>query len=145
MPPVPAAGNRDNIYLPVKNNQTFKEGAFVVLDGTPEVNECGADPASIYGIASGGCASAGVTRDPQDTTKVIVHKAFEGQKFWMDGSSNPAITDVGVSYGIAKDADGYWYVDKTDAVNTRVYVHQVDLDMNRFLVSILAANRQVAP
>ena len=139
IPAVAAAGNRDNIQLPLAAGQTFKTGSFVVYTAGA-IQECGADPASIYGISTG---VAGM--NPVDPAKCIVYKAFEGQKFWMQASSDPAAANRGVSYGVAKDADGIWYVDFTDTVATRVYVHDVDTDTKRVLVSVLEANRQVAP
>lgn len=141
IPCTPAAGNRDNIFLPLAAAQTFKVGAAIFLDGSGNVNECGADPASIYGFSAGAA-----TKDPQDPTKNICYKAFEGQKFWLQCSANPVAANRAINYGITKDADGIWYVDFTKTAGTaRVYVHDIDTDTNRVLVSVLAANRQVAP
>lgn len=128
--------------LPLAAAQTFLTGAFVVRDGSGNIAECGADPASIYGLAA---EPAG--KEPVDAAnKIIVEKATEKAKWWMPCSANPTAANSGVSYGITKGADGYWYVDfaKT-AASARVYVHQVDTDTNRVEVSVLAANRQVAP
>lgn len=129
----------DAIELDTKSGSTFKRGALVLLDGSEDVDECGADPAAILGVAA-------YPGDAADfTTKMLVFKASEGQKFWMSGSSNPAKSNINQSYGVAKDGDGIWYVDLTDGGNTRVYVHDVDTDRNLFKVSVLAANRQAAP
>ena len=148
MPRVPAiasAGHRDAEYLPVDAAATFKVGAAVVLDAQKELTECGADPASIYGFSLTE-VNAGVSKDPQDTTKALVMKAIEGEKFWMAASSDPVeATHRNNSYGLAKDADGIWYVDFTDTVATRVYVHRVDVDRKMVEVSVLAANRQLPP
>lgn len=143
MPRVPAtqsAGRRDNIQLPIKAGQTYKTGAFVFLDATPELNECGADPASIYGISE---EPAG--KNPVDATKGIVGRATEAARWWIQCSADPVAANLGILYGIAKDADGIWYCDFTDVVNTRVYVHQVDVDTKRVEISVKEANRQVAP
>jgi len=127
--------------LPLAAAQTFKIGAAVLMDGSQNIAECGADPASIYGFAAGAA-----TKDPQDATKQIVYKAFEGQKFWMQTSVAPAASNRGVNYGITKDADGIWYVDFTKTAGVaRMYVHDIDTDTVRVLVSVLAANRQIAP
>lgn len=148
MPRVPAiesAHHRDAEYIIVAAAATFVAGAAVVLDGSKQVTECGADPASIYGFALFG-ATAGVSKDPQDPTRVLVAKAIEGEKFWMQCSSAPSeATHRNNSYGIAKDADGIWYVDFTDVVNTRLFVHRVDVDRAMVEVSVLAANRQIPP
>lgn len=148
MPRVPAiasAGHRDAEWLPVDAAASFKVGAAVVLDAQKELTECGADPALIYGFALTE-VTAGVSKDPQDTTKAHVIKMIEGEKVWMQCSSDPAeATHRNNVYGIAKDADGIWYVDFTDVVNTRVYVHRVDVDRKMVEVSVLDANRQIAP
>lgn len=140
VPLVAAAGNRDNIQLPLAASQTYKTGSACFMNGSGLMQECGADPASIYGFSTGEA-----TKNPVDPTKGIFYKAFEGQKFWAPCSSDPTSANRGVNYGLAKDADGIWYVDFTDVANTRVYVHEVDTDTKRVLFSVLAANRQVAP
>lgn len=125
----------------MKVGETFTEGAFVVLDGTPEVTECGADPASILGIALHANPAVG----DWNYREVLVAKATEDARFWLQGDDDPVAANVGTSMSIAVDGDGIWYVDGTDAVNTRVYVHEVDLVRKLYKVSVLAANRQVAP
>lgn len=143
MPRVPAvqsAGRRDNIQLPIKTGETYLTGALVVLDGTPELTECGADPASIYGVSE---EPAG--KNPVDATKGIVGRATEQARWWFPCSAAPAAANVGVEYGVAKDANGIWYVDFTDVVNVAVYVHQVDTDTSRVEVSFIESVRQVAP
>ncbi len=139
-PATPAAGDRRVEQFPLHAAQTFKLGAAVYLDATPDVNECGDDPATILGFAT-----EPATKDPESSAVVLVAKCEEGRRFWMSGSSNPAATDVNLTYGIDSDADGIWVVDKTETTNTRVYVHQVDLTRNLFLVSVLEAYRQTAP
>lgn len=120
-------------------SQTFKLGAAVLVDGSQNIAECGADPAAIKGfVAHPAGKNIPATED-------LVWVASEGQKFWMSGTSNPVKANINQSYGIVKDADGIWIVDITDTVATRLYVHNVDLDRNLFLVSVLAANRQSAP
>jgi hypothetical protein len=119
--------------------QTFKMGAAVLLDASEDIAECGADPAAILGFA----AHPATKNIP--ATKDLVWKASEGQKFWMAGSSNPVKANINQLFGIVKDADGIWIVDITETVNTRVYIHNIDLDRNLFLISVLAANRQAAP
>ena len=126
--------------LPLAAAQTFLIGAFVLRDGSGNIAECGADPASIYGIAEEGAG-----KEITDATKVIVQQATEQTRWWMQCTSNPTSANSGINYGVVKGADGIWIVDFTDVVNTRVYVHQVDTDTNRVEVSILAANRQSAP
>lgn len=140
IPATIAAGRKDNVQLPLAASQTFKTGALVVRDGSGNIAECGADPATIFGWALGEA-----TKNPVDSTKQIVCRATEESRAWMQASADPTSANSGVSYGVAKDADGIWYVDFTDTTATRVYVHEVDTDTKRVLVSVLAANRQSAP
>ena len=138
----------------IKAAEAWALGAAVVLDATPELTECGADPLVILGFAEEPVFAGDRAGDRKGTTTgnlagfslgASVAIAEEGRKFWLDGDNDPVAGDVNQSYGIAVDGDGVWYVDGTDAVNQRVYVHDVDLDTKRYLVSVLAANRQVAP
>lgn len=140
IPATQSAGRRDNIMLPLAASQTFKTGAFVYMDGSGNITECGADPATIYGLSE---EPAG--NEVTDGTKILVGRATEEARWWIQCTSAPAAANRGVSYGIVKGSDGVWLVDFTDTTNTRVYVHQVDTDTNRVEISVLAANRQIAP
>lgn len=121
--------------------QTFLLGAAVLLDGSNNVAECGVDPAAILGFA----AHPAGKNIPN--TEDLVWRASEGQKFWMSGAAGaPVKANINVSYGITKGADGIWQLDTAKtAGSARLYVHNIDLDRNLFLVSVLAANRQTAP
>lgn len=120
--------------------QSFKLGAAVVLDASKLVTECGADPALIYGFAG---HPAGKNVPP---TTDIVFKAWEGQKFWMSGTTAFVYADNSKQYGITKDANGIWQIDRAKTGATeRVYIHYVDLERNLALATVIAANRQVAP
>ena len=142
IPCTPASGRyASNIQLPLAAAQTFVTGAAVLRDGSGNITECGADPASIYGFSSGKA-----TKNPVDPTKTIIYPATESETFWFACNVAPTAANSGINYGITKDADGIWYVDFTKvAGSARVYVHEVDTDTNRVRVSVLAANRQVAP
>lgn len=139
-PALPAyAADQPTEEMTIAAAQTFKMGAAVLLDANEDVAECGADPAVIRGFA----AHPANLHIP--ATKCLVWKASEGQKFLMAGTAAPVKANINQVYGIVKDADGIWVVDVSDTTNTRVHVHQIDTDRNLFLVSVLAANRQVAP
>lgn len=131
----PNIGHRIRQY-PLADGAEFTEGAAVVLT-TGEVDECGADPALILGFA---LHDAGADPDP---SAILVALADANATFIMQGTSAPALTDVGVQYGIAKHADGQWIVDKTDVVAVRVIVEKVYLDREQFEVRVLPANRQL--
>lgn len=131
--------HRKIMQYTVDSAATFKDGAAVLLASDEEIEECGADPAAILGFAA-----EEATKDPE-TGKVLVHVADELCTFWMEGDNDPVAGDLNQTYGIAKDADGIWYVDGTDTTNTRVYVHDIDIPRKLYRVSVLAANRQAAP
>lgn len=127
--------------------EAWKLGAAVVLAGAPaKLVECGADPALIVGFAQAEVLAG-------DLIGELAGKGFqcpvavvgEDKKFWMSATSDPADANLNIAYGIVADGDGIWVVDFTDVVNTRVYVHKVDVDRKLVLVSVLAANRQIAP
>lgn len=126
----------------------FTEGAFVVI-AAGEVDECGANPAEILGVAlhaSGVLPFDGEEHGYSFEGKVLVAVAKSKSTFIMQGSAAPAATDEGVAYGITKDADDVWYVDKAKTgANARVIVERVFVGRNRdqYEVSILPANRQM--
>lgn len=138
VPGTPAVADHDFIRLPLAAGQTFLNGALVVLDASKNVTECGADPASIYGMAL-----EPANKDPEGAY-CIVAPAIEGKFFWMPCSSAPAQANVSKNYGVVKDADGIWCVDFTDTTNTRVFVHEVTVDNQMARVSVMAANRQIS-
>lgn len=143
MPIISTAKSRQNQAYDLTAAQNFKGGSAVLLTGIQEISECGTDPALILGFSVGPTHGlAGQAADPE--AKILVHKAGEGQKFWGDFSVAPLKSDIGVSYGITRDADGFWYVDKAKtAGSARVFIHQVDTDTNRVEFSVLIANRQI--
>jgi hypothetical protein len=142
IPGIVSVKRSDAIMLPLAAAQTFLTGAFVLRDGSGNIAECGADPASIYGLSM---EPAG--KEPTDAVnKVLVQQCTEMTRFWMPCSAAPVAANSGINYGITKGADGYWYVDFAKTAGTaRVYVHQVDTDTARVEISVLAANRQSAP
>lgn len=138
MPAFPAYPNLRKVIrrYPLATGQTFLEGAAVVL-AAGAVSECGADPAAILGFA---LHDAGA--DP-DTDEILVALASGESTFAMQGTSAPVAGDIGAEYGIVKDADGVWVVDKAETVNTRVVVEKIFTDRAQFEVRVLAANQQL--
>lgn len=136
------------LTAPIATGATFKAGALVLRDNDGKFSECGADPALVGGIALHAVADA----NPADTFgKVVplVTVAASDQEFRGTFEGTWAADDVGKSYGVVLDATGFWTVDKTDTVNTRVRITGVedgvavgDVNVPVTFV-ILPANRQV--
>jgi hypothetical protein len=135
--------------VPEKAGAAFKVGAPVV--GTAGfVDECGADPVSILGIAT----KAGQLGGTDGAKTNTVHLAAPGTLFVGNlddgaGSQVSAVADRFKLYGIAKHAGtGKWYVDKTDTTATRVRIWEFwDEDamgdtMARVVFCFLTANFQ---
>ena len=142
------------LALPVKTGQTFKRLALVVLDGDGLLTECGADPASILGVALQG-AFTGPGYDAANTPTVITGRSNEcsvaiandATVFSCRGVNGgtdpvtPTATMVNEDYGVVKVGDD-WCLDLADAVATRAKIVDIDIDNKVFFVKILEANRQ---
>ncbi len=116
-------------------------GGIVELDGTPEVVAAiGTDPTPILGIA----LQPGNV-DPFPTKILVALADSEKARFWFSGSSDPVAANIGEDYGVIEDSDGIWTLDITETTNVRLFVHNIDLERNLFLVSVLEADRQLAP
>lgn len=120
-------------------SQTPVDGEGVLLV-SGLISVVGADPALILGFATA-VEPDSLTFDPYDGD-VLVWVAYPGSTFWLKGTSNPVVANVGAKFGITADT-GVAQVDITDTVNTRLLVEDIDTDWNMFEVSILAANRQL--
>jgi len=130
----------------VAAGEAWAKGALVLLDASEDLIEAGADPATILGWAMVPVTAGDLIGEMAGLgLGASVYVAEEGRKAWMSGDNDPVKADINQSYGVVVDADGIWTVDGTETVNTRVYVHQIDLTLNLYLVSILAANRQAVP
>jgi hypothetical protein len=118
---------------------TYTIGACVMLAADEEVEECGADPAAILGVA---LHDAGT--HPMPGRCLVAVASSEHQTYFFSGTRDPLLTDRNQKYGLVKDADNNWVVDLTDTTATRVYVKDVDLTRALYHVTILEANRQSA-
>jgi hypothetical protein len=112
--------------FPVLAAQTFIAGALVVLaSGT--IAECGADPASVLGIAlapaSVGLASAGSI---YGGTNIPVFVISPNDVIVMGSSTTPVFaTHVGTAYGIVKSTN--WLVDVSEVAATRIIPVEVSV------------------
>jgi hypothetical protein len=111
--------------FPEAANQVFEMGAPCVLTGG-YLTECGADPASICGVAT----REGQNGATSGAKRQVVNLAVPGSLFrgYIDtsaaeGTGVTAAANLGKAYGIAKNAaTGKWYVDNNDVANDRVIV-----------------------
>lgn len=101
----------------------FEVGALLLVDGSGNYAECGADPASIAAVSETGAGS--------DTGG---YNRFSSKSFPPGRMQGTAVKNMlfraryvgtlpaadGGAYGVVRDTDAYWKVDFTDVVATRV-------------------------
>jgi hypothetical protein len=151
LPVLPTAWTRDNLLIQTAASPVFLQGAPLLLTAGVAA-EAGANPALIAGFAAEPGTGARLTVVLPDTTHSLMHRATEGNRFWITTTSDgttlqaPVQADVGATFGITKGTDGIWTLDRSkNAANQRVFVHQIDAGRFCAEVSVLAANRQLAP
>lgn len=129
-------------YTP-DGSATFTANELVYFDtSTQTMKVCGADPSLIAGLAVGGGSST--TTGAQlfsEQAKISVYRLQSDTVVSMSSSTTPAVTHIGVLYGIAATS-GVWQVDTSDTSNTRVIVVDVDITNGIFYVNFIAANLQ---
>lgn len=129
---------------PLATGEVPRANDIVHLNASGEVvRTVSADPTPILGLCEDNA-------DPNSNGPMgLVHEGFVSVTVFtndlilaMEGSRAPLATDVGVAYGIARDADGVWTVDATETINTRVHVVDYDAGRNLWFVKVLEAHRQ---
>lgn len=112
----------------LKSAATFLLHALVKLT-SGEVEESGADPSAVLGIAADptsqalpGFVSGGVLGL---SSKIGVYVADEDIEFSWPCTSNPADANVGVAYGVVKTSN-VWYIDLTETSATVVKITRLD-------------------
>lgn len=124
-PPFLRPGNQDSSVLQFKpaGAATFKAGALVVYaTGSDDIDECGADPALILGIALSDAAAKTIYANGKIPVMVLDPTMVVG----LSSATTPTeavVLDVG--FGIEKT--GFWRIDITDTTATRVQVLEVDI------------------
>lgn len=116
----------------------FKAGALVVYStSTDDIDECGADPTLILGIAL--CDAASKTIYPGNKIPVLVLDPT--MVVGLSSATTPVEADVlDAGFGIEKTT--FWRLDHTDTSNIRVQVVEVDIPNGIFWVRFVAANLQ---
>jgi hypothetical protein len=125
-------------YTPGTGANAFVYGDFVILNGV-EARVAGADPAAILGISEVNSEDAKLLTA---NGKVPVRHLTSETVLCMSSDTVPVeATHLGQLYGIVKDGTtGFWKVDTTDVVNTRVYVERLNVAEGKWYVKVLAAN-----
>lgn len=100
-----------NTYFPVKNGETFKKGALLVID-TGEMAECGANPAAINAIA---LCDASVGLDARGSIyggkNIPVIEIQPDMILKLSSATTPVFaTHMGKVYGVTKTG-GVWQLD----------------------------------
>lgn len=132
---------------PEAANQTFKWGDLVYMNGG-YLTICGADPASVLGIAKqdGHNTTAGLYKDD---VLLITHDTLILMQVHHGTPANAVIeaADLMADYGIAVSGN-IWYVDKEETTNKRVRIIEFYDELGtlngRVAVQFLAANRYLA-
>lgn len=133
----------DVVMKTPKSTATFKKYALVVQDvsggaddGT--VDEVGADPALILGIAMADAVDANSPYDGK--VPVIVLNTTMPIGLAITGTLTTA--EEGKVFGLVKSAAGNWKLELAETTNTRFYVKRAIVDRQIALGHFLAANLQ---
>lgn len=146
MPRVPAVlANRGTIReYAITASEAWEVGAVVLLDGNETLIEASADPTVLLGFSLAEVSAGDLAGEMAGLgLGCPVALAEVGTRFWIDGDNDPVATDRNRKYGMAVDADGIWHIDGTETTTTSLYVHDIDTDINRYLVEVLASRMQV--
>jgi hypothetical protein len=137
--------------------QSIVLGSLVLLDANGLLNLCGADPASILGVAlnpQGAAPGFAASNSPTlinslpQVDKVSVALAARDVEFvgqMTNGSATPVtptVAMIGDPFGVVNQS-GIWTVDQAEAVNTRVRITDVDIDNKLVFFKFLEANIQL--
>jgi len=154
---VPNGGVESINSYPALAGQAIVNGSLVLLDANGLLNLCGADPASILGVALSAqgtapgfsAANAPIAINFSSTADDLVSVAianrdtiFSGQMTNAGNIVTPTQAMVGDSFGVVNTA-GIWTVDQTETVNTRLTIVDVDIPNRLILFKFLNANLQL--
>jgi hypothetical protein len=129
----------------------YLQGALLLVNGSNQLAECGADPASIAAVS---CTDVGADTSgfnilgqknfpPGKVQAIRVTRERRFRALYV--GTLPAVD--GGSYGVVKDSDGKWKVDFSDTTATRVKLvgrrTNSPENLPQVIVTVLAANVQV--
>lgn len=141
--------------LRVTAGQTFQKGALVIDTAAGTISECGADPATVLGVAMQG-AFTGPGNNNADSPTVITGQSVECSVCLADRSAvfscrgvnggtdpvTPLQTHIGESYGSAKVGND-WVLDLAEVAVKQWHIVDIDVDQKVFFVKILEAARSL--
>lgn len=138
-------GVPDVLSVAYTTGQTFKKGALLTYAAAGTVSECGADPASVAGVAlenAGSKPGYDAANSPSVVTgrvqEVSMAVANRTTVFSMRGSAAPQQTNINEQYGVVKSGDD-WILDLTETTTKVFEVVDVDLDNDIFFCKFLEA------
>lgn len=134
--------------------QTFLKGALLIDVASGEVQECGADPALILGVAledAGSKIGYGVpnasqttvvTGRVQEVSMLIADRDTQFSGRGVNGGTDPVLpllTHIGEVYGVTKVVND-WVIDFAKAGTPRVIITDIRDSDNTFLFKVLEVN-----
>lgn len=103
------------------------KGALLVLNGSNEFAECGADPTAVAGVAVG---AGGADTDGFNITGRKEFPALKLQAYWPGNGQLflaryvGTLGTPGTQYGVVRDTDGLWKVDFAETTTDVVMFHK---------------------
>ncbi len=131
------------------SGESFLKGEVVKLNagGAGTIEVCSANPQGVVGVALEGAGrkpgfEIGHTSQVEATTgrvsEASIALAVTTTTFSGEGSSDPALTNIGVDYGLAVSSN-VWTVDFTEEGTVTVMCVDVDLDEDLVFFTFLPA------
>lgn len=130
----PAGLESQSIINPVEkalaSGEDFEAGALLLVDGSGDFAECGADPATIAAVSLTGAGA-----EPGDF-RMVSNREFppgviqgfpllEGRRFSAEYIGTLP-SQTGGLFGVAEDSDGQWKVDFSETTATRCTLVGID-------------------
>jgi hypothetical protein len=129
--------------------QTFKKGALLTYAAAGTVSECGADPATVAGVALEAAASKPgfdaansptvVTGRVQEVSMAVADRHTVFSCRGINGGTDPLTptqTMINEQYGVAKVGDD-WVLDQAETTATIFEIVDIDIDNKLFFVKFM--------
>lgn len=129
-------------HYPIKAAEAWTLGAVLLLDANEDLIEAAADPTLVLGFALAPASAGDLVGELAGLgLEMPVAVAEAGKRFWCAGDNDPVKADINQKFGVT-GANSDWTLDGTETGVTVLYVHDIDLDRNLYLVSVIAAIQQ---